>query len=94
MDILLLDAMVRLDRFPQGESHVRHLVFLGSGPVLRGAAQAEIIQASLELQETAPQLAEEQPAPPSPATTATPTEPVINPAAPLAPAGVSLREGS
>ena len=93
-DFVQRGNMVRLDRFPQGESHVRHLVFLGSGPVLRGAAQAEIIQASLELQETAPQLAEEQPAPPSPATTATPTEPVINPAAPLAPAGVSLREGS
>ncbi len=48
---------VRLDRFPQGESHARHLVFLGSGAALRGAAQAEIIQAGLELQESAPQLA-------------------------------------
>lgn len=50
---------VRLDRFPQSESHTKHLVFLGSGAALRGAAQSEIIAASLELQETAPPLAAE-----------------------------------
>ena len=56
-DFVQRGNVVRLDRFPQGESHARHLVFLGSGAALRGAAQAEIIQAGLELQESAPQLA-------------------------------------
>ncbi|HND10488.1 MAG TPA: hypothetical protein PKL17_09850 [Pseudomonadota bacterium] len=65
--------VVRLDRFPANESHVRHLVFLGSGAALRGAAQAEIIAASLELQDAAPKLAAEESAPsdttaPKPAT--------------------------
>lgn len=55
-DFVQRGNVVRLDRFPQGESHARHLVFLGSGAALRGAAQAEIIQAGLELQESAPQL--------------------------------------
>lgn len=52
--------VVRLDRFPASESHVRHLVFLGSGAALRGAAQAEIIAASLELQDAAPKLASDE----------------------------------
>lgn len=59
-DFVQRGNVVRLDRFPQGESHTKHLVFLGSGAALRGAAQSEIIAASLELQETAPQLAAEQ----------------------------------
>lgn len=59
-DFVQRGNVVRLERFPQGESHAKHLVFLGSGAALRGAAQSEIIAASLELQETAPQLAAEQ----------------------------------
>ncbi len=63
-DFVQRGNVVRLDRFPQSESHVRHLVFLGSGAALRGAAQAEIVAASLELQEKAPKLAAEE-SPPS-----------------------------
>ena len=66
-DFVQRGNVVRLDRFPVGESHTRHLVFLGSGAALRGAAQAEIISASLELQETAPQLAHEPPVTAAPA---------------------------
>ena len=58
-DFVQRGNVVRLDRFPQSESHTKHLVFLGSGAALRGAAQSEIIAASLELQETAPPLAAE-----------------------------------
>ncbi len=61
---------VRLDRFVAGESHAKHLVFLGASSPVRRAAQAEIVQASLELTESAPGAAlaaiEEQ-APPTPA---------------------------
>ena len=42
---------IRLDRFVQGESHARHLVFLGASPQLRRVAQAEIVQAALEMSE-------------------------------------------
>lgn len=42
---------IRLDRFAQGDSHARHLVFLGASPQLRRAAQAEIVQAALEMSE-------------------------------------------
>lgn len=61
---------IRLDRFPQGESHARHLVFLGASPQLRRAAQAEIVQAALELGERAaatknPVAPEDRPPPPS-----------------------------
>lgn len=44
---------IRLERFAQGESHARHLVFLGASPELRRVAQAEIVQAALELGEAA-----------------------------------------
>ena len=57
--------VVRLDRFPANESHVRHLVFLGSGAALR-RRRAEIIAASLELQDAAPKLAAEESAPVTP----------------------------
>lgn len=89
-DFVQRGNVVRLERFPQDESHVRHLVFLGGGPALRGAAQAEIISASLELQETAPQLAREQEAPAAgtlgpagttdkPGASGTPPAPVVAP---------------
>lgn len=45
---------IRLDRFPQGESHARHLVFLGAGSLLQRSAQAEGKQAALELTEASP----------------------------------------
>lgn len=51
---------IRLERFPDGESHARHLVFLGGDAALRRAAQAEVVQAALELTEA-------QPAPKAPA---------------------------
>lgn len=44
---------IRLERFAQGESHARHLVFLGASPEVRRVAQAEIVQAALELGEAA-----------------------------------------
>lgn len=44
---------IRLERFAQGESHARHLVFLGASPELRRVAQAELVQAALELGESA-----------------------------------------
>jgi hypothetical protein len=61
--------VVRLDRFPQGESHARHLVFLGAGGLLQRAAQAEGKQASLELTEASPASKEKEPieeTPPAP----------------------------
>jgi hypothetical protein len=45
---------IGLERFVAGESHAKHLVFLGASPQLRRAAQAEIVQASLELVERSP----------------------------------------
>jgi hypothetical protein len=45
---------IRLDRFAQGESHAKHLVFLGASPELRDVAQTEIVQAALELAESSP----------------------------------------
>lgn len=53
--------VVRLDRFPQGESHARHLVFLGAGELLQRAAQAEGKQAALELTEASPAVKEKEP---------------------------------
>ena len=52
---------IRLDRFPQGESHARHLVFLGSVPEVRRAAQTELVQAALELAERTPSVVVEAP---------------------------------
>jgi hypothetical protein len=40
---------VRLDRFPSGTSHVRHVRFIGGGAPVRNALGGEVIQASLEL---------------------------------------------
>jgi hypothetical protein len=40
---------VRLDRFPSGTSHVRHVRFIGGGAPVRSALGGEVIQASLEL---------------------------------------------
>lgn len=42
---------IRLERFPEGESHARHVTFLGGGEAVRRAAQAEVVQAALELSE-------------------------------------------
>lgn len=52
---------VRLDRFPDSESHAQHLVFLGGGAELRRSAQAEIVQATLELVERGARLEPAQP---------------------------------
>jgi hypothetical protein len=52
---------VRLERFPAGESHARHLVFLGGSGTLRRAAQNELQLAALELSEA------HKPPPPPPA---------------------------
>jgi hypothetical protein len=41
--------VVKLDRFPEGLSHVRHVRFLGGGGPLRAALSGEYVQASLEL---------------------------------------------
>lgn len=61
---------IRLDRFPQGESHARHLIFLGAGSLLVRSAQAESKQAALELTEASPA----PPADPSPEPPAAPKE--------------------
>jgi hypothetical protein len=45
--------VVRLDRFPVGASHVRHVRFVGGGGPLKVALAPEIMQASLELTEAA-----------------------------------------
>jgi hypothetical protein len=40
---------VKMERFPRGLSHVRHVRFLGGGGALRAALSSEYVQASLEL---------------------------------------------
>jgi len=55
-DFAQLANVVRLDRLPAGESHAQHLVFLGGGQTLLHAAQAEAIQAALELADRSPPL--------------------------------------
>ncbi|MCS6911861.1 MAG: hypothetical protein RMK29_12005 [Myxococcales bacterium] len=60
---------VLLERFPDGESWARHLVFLGGPAALRRAAQAELMQAAQELAREQPALQPEpdpQPEPPPP----------------------------
>ncbi len=46
--------VVKLDRYPQGLSHVRHVRFLGGSGPLRSALSGEFVQASLELEGRAP----------------------------------------
>jgi len=48
--------VIRLDRFPQNESHVRHLVFLGQSAELRSVCQTETVAAARELGQSAPSL--------------------------------------
>jgi hypothetical protein len=55
-DFAQLANKVRLERLPAGESRAHHLAFLGGGQVLLRVAQAEVIQASLELGERSPGL--------------------------------------
>lgn len=50
--------VVRLDRFPVGASHVRHVRFVGGGGPLKVALAPEVMQASLELTEAAALAAE------------------------------------
>jgi len=45
--------LVKLDRFPVGASHVRHVRFVGGSGPLKVALAPEIMQASLELTEAA-----------------------------------------
>ncbi len=57
---------IKLERFPDGESHARHLAFLGGGMTVQKAAQAEVIQAGLELAEAqAPKKEAALPEPPA-----------------------------
>lgn len=53
-DFSQLGNKVRLDRLGNGESRVRNLVFLGGGSTVLRAAQADVIQAALELAELQP----------------------------------------
>lgn len=55
-DFAQLANVARLERLAGGESRAHHLVFLGGGQPLLRAAQAEVIQAALELAERAPSL--------------------------------------
>lgn len=50
-DFAQLANKIRLERMPPGESRASHLVFLGGGQPLLRAAQAELIQAALDLAE-------------------------------------------
>lgn len=61
-DFAQLGNKARLERLTTGESRVRNLVFLGTGPLLRRTAQAELIQAALELGELQPERAASPPA--------------------------------
>lgn len=45
---------IRLDRLVSGDSRLRNLVFLGGGSLVQRAAQADVIQAALELAELQP----------------------------------------
>jgi hypothetical protein len=53
-DFAQLANKVRLDRLGTGESRLRNLVFLGGGSWVQRAAQADVIQAALELAELQP----------------------------------------
>jgi hypothetical protein len=53
---------VKLERYPQGLSHVRHVRFLGGYGPLRTALASEFVQASLELSGQAPAVESAQPA--------------------------------
>lgn len=53
-DFAQLNNKARLDRLTTGESRLRNLVFLGGGGLVQRAAQAEVIQAALELAELQP----------------------------------------
>ena len=53
-DFAQLNNKVRMDRLATGESRLRNLVFLGGGGLVQRAAQAEVIQAALELAELQP----------------------------------------
>jgi hypothetical protein len=55
-DFAQLANVARLERISTGESRAHHLVFLGGGQPLLRAAQAEVIQAALDLAERAPSL--------------------------------------
>lgn len=50
-DFAQLANKVRLERLPAGESRAQHLVYLGGGQAVLRAAQAEAIQAALDLAE-------------------------------------------
>lgn len=53
-DFSQLSNKARLERLTTGDSRARNLLFLGAGPLLRRSAQAELIQAALELGELQP----------------------------------------
>jgi len=53
---------VKLERYPQGLSHVRHVRFLGGYGPLRTALASEFVQASLELSGQTPAAESAQPA--------------------------------
>jgi len=55
-DFAQLANVARLERIQTGESRAHHLVFLGGGQPLLRAAQAEVIQAALDLAERSPNL--------------------------------------
>ncbi len=61
-DFAQLANKIRLERFPSGESHAHHLAFLGGGQALLRTAQAEAIQAALDLAERSPDLPSDLPA--------------------------------
>lgn len=56
-DFVQAGNKIRLDRLGSGESRLRNLVFLGGGSLVQRAAQADVIQAALELAELQPERA-------------------------------------
>ena len=60
-DFAQLANVIRLERITPGESRAQHLLFLGGGQPLLRVAQAETIQAALDLAEQSPRLPGDQP---------------------------------
>lgn len=55
-DFAQLANKARMERIPQGQSRAQILAFLGGGQAVMRAAQAEVIQAALDLAESSPPL--------------------------------------
>jgi hypothetical protein len=78
-DFAQLANVIRLERLTPGDSRAQHLMFLGGGQPLLRAAQAEVIQAALDLAEQSPRLPGDAPAEKSEAVEKSPAKPAAPP---------------